>query len=204
MKLEEYDDYNESHISKKWNIYNQKVSKTNSFLIENFEKLDFLNLNTVLDLGCGPGNESNFFIEKGFDVTAVDYNQKCLQTIEQRFPKLVNHNKFNFVHSRIENYEWNTFDVVISLKALPFLSKNSFRTTLLKIAQNISPNGIFIAKVFGEKDDWQECALTTKEEVEEIFSDFMFLEFNDIVANTTTVADNEKSSHLIDFIVQKK
>lgn len=42
----------------------------------------------VLDLGCGGGRHSEFFVKHGFDTSAIDINPSMLETTEKRVAKL--------------------------------------------------------------------------------------------------------------------
>jgi ubiquinone/menaquinone biosynthesis C-methylase UbiE len=41
----------------------------------------------LLDLGCGPGNDSALFVERGFAVVGVDFSEKMLAEARKRVPQ---------------------------------------------------------------------------------------------------------------------
>ena len=44
------------------------------------------NVKTVLEIGCGNGNDANFMSENGFDVTAIDISDTAIQEAKERYP----------------------------------------------------------------------------------------------------------------------
>ena len=47
----------------------------------------------LLDFGCGPGGNTKFFLEKGFDVHGVDLSETDISRCKQRMPKAADHFK---------------------------------------------------------------------------------------------------------------
>jgi SAM-dependent methyltransferase len=43
----------------------------------------------VLEVGCGPGDHTGFFLERGCSVCAVDARQECIQAVQARYPGVV-------------------------------------------------------------------------------------------------------------------
>lgn len=72
---------------------------------------------TVLDLGCGTGDDALFLSEKGAVVTAVDISQNMLDAALNKSRSLKNGDNISFLNCDLENYLLNTdteFDMVIS------------------------------------------------------------------------------------------
>lgn len=43
----------------------------------------------ILDLGCGPGNNSLYLIERGYQVISCDYSEEALQIVRKHVPEAV-------------------------------------------------------------------------------------------------------------------
>lgn len=202
----EFDKNNQAHISKKWRQYIDTVKRVNPFLEKAFEIVEKENIEikTAYDIGCGPGNESNYIIEKGIQLNAFDYNKECLDLIEERFPNLKTSTKFKFVHTKIENIDWQPVDLIVSIKVLSFLKKDDFFKTLEKLKNAVNNKGVVVLNFFGEEDDWQELSLVTKDKIEEIFKEFNFLHFEETVSKQSIVSGGFKKGHIIELIAQKK
>ena len=58
--------------NKDWRNYQNRTlnAKVSSLLIEFLTKYN--DIKTIVDLGCGAGNESVYLLRKGYKVTAVD------------------------------------------------------------------------------------------------------------------------------------
>lgn len=204
--MEKFDDLNDEHISKDWKVYLDTVHKVNPLLKKAFdiiEKEQFV-IKTAFDIGCGPGNESNYLINKGCSVSAFDYNKECIIKIKELFPDIITNTKFKFILSRIENIKWEKVDLIVSVKVLPFLEKQLFYSAIENIKKSINKSGIIVLSLFGENDDWKKCSLVSKKEIETIFKDFEFLHFKEKQDTVKTVSGFDKKGHLFELVLKLK
>lgn len=200
----EYDDFNEQHITKRWQQYLETVKKVHPLLITAFELIASNTIKTAIDIGCGPGNETNFLVSQNINTLAIDYNKQCLQKINSNFPLLKEEALFSFQATRIENFKWQNADLMLCLKVLPFLSKAVYLETLQNIKKHLKPKGIVVASVFGKEDDWQDLHLISAAEIKYIFKDYKALYFKESKGKLKAVSGNTKKAHLIDFVFQKQ
>ena len=93
----------------------------------------------ILDLGCGPGRDANYFISKGYEVTGVDISSKMVEIAKRAAPEAT------FVVSDIEGFSYseNTYDAVWASASLLHIPKSDFASVLTKIRQCLKPKGIF-------------------------------------------------------------
>jgi ubiquinone/menaquinone biosynthesis C-methylase UbiE len=60
----------------------------------------------ILDIGCGPGNDTTYFIEKGYDVTGVDLSEEMVRLASERETRA----KFLEMDMRHLSFDDNSFD----------------------------------------------------------------------------------------------
>lgn len=103
-----------------------------------------INRGTMLDLGCGSGQDSLFASENGFEVTAVDKNPIEIS------------DKVHFFEGKIEDFtiEDGKYDLIYSDNALPFLTKENAIKVLQDASEKIKKDGILYFSLFGEHDAW--------------------------------------------------
>jgi SAM-dependent methyltransferase len=112
----------------------------------------FPNKGKVLDLGCGIGQDSRFFADKGYEVVATDFSDEAI-----KFAKLktVNVNKIKYdVHDLKDEftYENETFDVVYSHLSIQFFDDYTTNKIFSEIKRVLKPDGI-VAIMVNTLDD---------------------------------------------------
>lgn len=154
--------------------------------------LNLLNGKEVLDLGIGQGRNSIFLANLGFNVTGVDYSNKCLEICRNACDKL------NLIQSDIRTFpiEKNKYDLILSRCVLHFFHKNDTHQIINNIKNNIKANGLVYIYVFSIDDprykkhtnspnfeildnnilhniiDDTYVSFFTKDEILDLFSDF--------------------------------
>lgn len=184
--------------------YDEKF-KDNFPLIEPYLDADlkkYLNLisgKNVLDLGIGQGFNSIPLSELGFNVTGVDYSNKCLNICKGNCPEL------DLIKSdiRLFDIEKNKYDLILSSCVLHFLHKDDSYKIMKTIKSNIHQNGLVYISVFSTQDpkfnrvsyskhfdvldnnvfynkiNDTYLSFFTKEEILDIFSDFTTIFISD-------------------------
>lgn len=93
--------------------------------VDKFSKM--INPNsTLLDLGCGPGNDVLLFTEKGFDVTGVDLSEEMISEAQRRVPSAT------FLVGSMAEIEFpdSSFDAVWSVGSLHHIDHADFGIVL--------------------------------------------------------------------------
>lgn len=125
---------------------------------------------TILDLGCGSGRDSLYFINQGYNVTAVDGSSAMCKLATNFIGKDVRHltfQKLDYVES---------FDGVWACASLLHATEKELPSILQKIATSIKPNGTLYASWkygTGERTEMVTgrffCDMT-EERIHELFS----------------------------------
>ena len=92
----------------------------------------------ILELGCGQGQDSKYFANLGFEVTATDFSQFALDQIrDERISK----QRVNL--SNKLPFENNSFDIIYSHLTLHYFDKERTQSLFDEIYDILKPGGIF-------------------------------------------------------------
>jgi SAM-dependent methyltransferase len=111
----------------------------------------------ILDLGCGPGADAEYFARRGDRVVAIDWSPAMVQQAERRIhdARLADRVVVQRlgIHE-IDCLEVTAFDAVYSnfgsLNCVPNLA-----TAMRAVATRLRPNGVVIASVIGRTCPWE-------------------------------------------------
>lgn len=186
-----------------WNQYvkQTKEKKPRQLLCD---ALSFVkNKDVALDLGAGALNDSKYLLEQGFlKVIAVDQieNKEILSNISDK--RLL----FKKEDIRDFSFSQDEFDLINAQFVLFFLNKESIKKIFFEIKKALSEDGIFVGQLLGLRDSWSNIlgvTLLTKEEVEELLSDFEVIHFLEEENDKEVVDGGLKHWHIFHFIVKK-
>lgn len=138
---------------------------------------DSISGKNVLDLGCGPGHDSYYFAEKGFDVVGMDYSSEMIRRAKD-FKKIKNMPKFKVGDMRYlsQYFEPNTFNAIWACASLLHIRHEDIDSVLKGISYVAKNNaGLYIGLKGGNgkqlvkeeklgKPMQREFTLWTKEE----------------------------------------
>lgn len=121
---------------------NSKITTVNNFAKKSFSEIKKHNeFKTLLDLGCGTGQDANYFANKGLHVTAVDFSASGIQLI----PK---HPNLKIINQDIQNINFtnNSFDVIYSHLSLHYFDNQTTTQIFNKLHSILSPGGLIFIK----------------------------------------------------------
>ncbi len=91
---------------------------------------------SVLDLGCGSGRDSAYFISCGFDVTAMDASEEMCELASIHIGQDV-------LHLTFEKMDFNNvFDGIWACESLVHVPGNQIENILFKVVKSLKPDGI--------------------------------------------------------------
>jgi predicted adenylyl cyclase CyaB len=156
--------------------------------------IELLKGKNILDLGCGAGDHSQYFIQQGLDVTAIDLSEKMVELCKNK--------GLNAQIMDIENLQFpdNSFDGIWAVTSLLHIEKGKLAPVIKKLHKIIKPEGlIFVCMKEGVGSEvlpdgrffeyWQE------EQLKEHFTNFQHLE---------TTRESLGHNNFLQMLFQKK
>jgi SAM-dependent methyltransferase len=113
--------------------------------------LEYLPANgKLLDLGAGQGQDSRYFADKGFSVTATDFSDTALQIAKEKSPQLTSFQKVDL--AQVLPLEDSSFDVVYSHLSLHYFDQETTKKLFSEIYRILKPGGILAALFNSDQD----------------------------------------------------
>ena len=99
----------------------------------------------VLDLGCGSGNDTLFFLEKGKKVIACDQSVNAIKNIKKNFPEVLEAKCFNMLNGF--DFENGSFGIVCADLCLHYFKETDTKMILNEIRRILVPEGYLLVRV---------------------------------------------------------
>lgn len=183
-----------------WSEYQERTYKTKPQYLAVY-LANNLNVKSIVDLGCGSGNETVYFLKKGYQVTSIDayLNESYITSRITASEK----NNLTLINSKMEEVSIPKCDALVSLFTLPFCEHSEFNNLWNKIYESINSNGYLVANLFGPNCYLkEEGKLTfTKEEVGSLLKNYEIIKWKE--QEYTRNIDNTHW-HYFDFVARKK
>lgn len=128
-------------------VYDKIAEKYTEIFFKDFSDKTELNLflsylphgAKILDVGCGPGNITQYFLQKGFDCEGIDLSQGMIKMAKKRVPE----GNFKVADLRKLDYPENSFDALIAAYSFMHIPQQDTRKTLKGFKRILKPRGIF-------------------------------------------------------------
>lgn len=160
------------------------------------------NKDSALDIGAGSLRDSHFLAASGFQsVTAIDK--------EEQDP---DNKEIDFIHASIQDFDFtaDTYDLVVAVNSLPFLSDADFDAVFSKITESLKKDGVLCITLFGVNDKWnnpkkkERMNFHSKEEVLSLLKNFSEIKtFIEEEREGLTINKERKQWHLFRIIAVK-
>ncbi len=166
-------------------------------------------LSNVLDLGCGTGRDTLYYLRLNAYVTAVDYRQEALDILVSRVKDAYK----NHLITRMQSWQNikldKNYDVVSATLSLPFIPKEYFSQALKNILSQIPSGSIFSANFFGNKHEWNVAAnhimtFVSRDELKTYFKEFDLLVLDETDRKTSTASDGLSRWHQFDVVAARR
>lgn len=138
---------------------------------------------TIVDLGCGSGIDSLYFIENGHFVIAID---REISVIRDKKKKLGEdeQSRLSILKADFNEITYPKADVIYASYSLPFCGSQNFLTTWDKHFETLKPNTAVGIVLFGQKDEWYAhndyLAFHSDEEAKSLFKTFDIRHYENI------------------------
>lgn len=114
---------------------------------------------TVLEIGAGPGRDSLFLKEQGFDMTTVDLSEEMVRLCRQKGlrARVMDFYDLDFTD--------RSFDAVYAMNCLLHVPKAQLPEVLSEIKRVLKPGGLFYLGLYGGMDTdgiWEQDAYEPK------------------------------------------
>lgn len=105
----------------------------------------------ALEVGCGRGSLSSYFVDDGWDVTLLDYSESVLKTAREIFEN--NGLKAKFVQGDANSLDFpdNSFDITYSIGLLEHFE--DVRQPISEQVRVLKPGGWFLGYIVPERPD---------------------------------------------------
>jgi SAM-dependent methyltransferase len=114
------------------------------------------NLHTILELGCGQGRDTLMFLQRGFQVTAVDYSESGLRQLEEGVKALGLESRLTVrVHDARQGLPFAaaSFDACFSHMFFTMeLIEREIEGILGEVRRVLKPNGLNLYSVRNDRD----------------------------------------------------
>jgi len=133
----------------------------------------------ILDLGCGSGRDSHYFLQQGYEVTALDQSVKLASLAEQKLDRPV------IVKSFSEISDKNEYDGIWANASLLHCPRGQIYEVFSRLIQALKPYGIwFMSFKHGDQECFDEKGRFfnnyTKKSLDTLLRDFKQIEIQNI------------------------
>ena len=125
----------------KLNSLQKLVGDTDIYLLDQIMKGRYLQMDKILDAGCGTGRNLYWFLQNNMDVYGIDRDPVAINAIKTEHPSISNE-KLQVTGIEKMSFDNNVFDHVISSAVLHFAdSTTQFQSMLAEMVRVLKTGG---------------------------------------------------------------
>ena len=154
--------------------------------------------NTVLDVGCGTGENAFYLAQNGFSVVGVDLSTRAIVAAKAKAEERKLKIDFRFANALSLEFESGRFDNAIDSGLFHTFTDNDRISFAREIARVLTPNGKYFMLCFNDKEptDWGGPRRINKEEIEITFSPHFNINYIRDAYFATRIHDNGGRAYL--------
>jgi len=150
---------NEILWNKSWNSISKNVSESNfakktyDFLLS--KNFNFKKGSSLLDLGCGDGKDSIYFLKNNFKVTSLDFSKSAIELFRLRSKKEKNLEINPIISNILEldlNFKKNSFDIIYANLSLHYFDDFQTKKIFSDIFKILKNNGLLFVNCKSDND----------------------------------------------------
>ncbi|XHX78680.1 MAG: class I SAM-dependent methyltransferase [Stenomitos frigidus ULC029] len=164
----------------------------------------------AVDLGCGDGRDTVELLRRGWQVLAIDGEEKAFDRLLER-SDLKSDLQLDLLRTQQMRFESLTLpagvDLINASFCLPFCRPANFPTLWQTIVTALKPGGRFCGQLFGDRDSWTQFPNRThhtRQQVEALLHPFEVEWLDEEEHPGVTAIGEEKYWHLFHIVARKK
>ncbi|BDD07132.1 class I SAM-dependent methyltransferase [Aureibacter tunicatorum] len=161
----------------------------------------------AIDLGAGSGVDSFGLLEKGWKVTAVDFDANALDLIQKKVEEYGGIDRLNCYSTSFEEMVLPASDLINASFSLPFCKPEAFERVWSIIYASLRSRGVFCGHFFGKEDSWfpnENMIFHDGKDIGRCFEKFDILKIQEINRIGKTLGGKEKHWHVFHIAAVKR
>lgn len=139
---------NQAFWNKNWAAWND-AQQPSKFAEKALKIMKIKDLHTVLDVGCGKGENSRLFAENGLHTTALDISSTALETVKRLKRERITTLCADIVSADLGREK---YDAVFACLSLHYFDDCATRKIVGKLYDALTPDGVLFARCKSTKD----------------------------------------------------
>lgn len=187
--------WNNYHIN---NMANKKSDKFASYIYNNFIDHSNIKNSSLLEIGCGKGEDSVFFANKGIDVSSLDISDTIIKNNISKF-KIETLNFYCDDCSKTLSLYEKKYDYCFCNSLFEILSEDVKFSTIKQIKHSLKKNGLFFIQISTFIDmNYNELITSRIKKFNlEKFKKFLLDENLDIISEKKIIIKNSNITRII-------
>lgn len=143
--------WNKIFSKRKWGQY--PAEDLVRFISKNFHKSNSRSKKTILEIGCGPGGNLNFFLKEGFEIYGIDFSSVAINAAKKKINEEFSNWKGQLITADITNFNFkdNLFDAIIDNEVSCCLSLDQTIKLYKNLFKSLKKNGKIFLRTFSTK-----------------------------------------------------
>lgn len=204
---------NTNSALQKWDHIWKNLEKKsiNLFAKRCYKLIKMKNCKTLLDIGCGLGQDAIYFSKQGLKITAVDFSEEAIKKLKSK-----NTNNITFYHQDIKKLSFpeNSFDCIYAHLSLHYFDDTTTEKIFNNLYKILKTGGIVCIKckstddmLYGKGKELERDMFNKEGKTRHFFSkEYMekkLRKFKNIRIRKTTSVYHKYKSSFIEAIAEK-